>query len=632
MPTTTRPHRARTPSAPRLSLDALEDRLAPALTFLFDYSLDDLGFFSDPARRAALERAAADLGSRIASTPAAITPGGGNTWQAIFHHPATEAEVRVTDLAVPQGAVVVYAGGGDLPAVQAGEGGPGGYRVTGSREFVQTVTTRPGAAGVWGGSLSFAVGLNWYFGADAAGLQPGQVDFYSVAVHELGHLLGFGTVPAFGTFVNGGVFTGPTAAAVYGSAPPLAADGAHWAQGTLSNGAPVSLQPRAAWGQRIPFSDLDYAALQDIGWQVTGLSGSPSPPAGIGGTGAAATGQVNVSAPPATVWAGDTAGRLTLVSGPTDGSLQAYTAGADGRLTPVGPPLRPFGSFGGPVRAVTADVNGDGFTDIIAATGPGGGSRVRVLDGRTFTDLVPEFSAFESSFTGGVFLAAGDFNGDGRAEIVVTPDQGGGPRVRMLTLAGGQLAAAADFFGINDPAFRGGARAAVGDVNGDGVPDLVVSAGFGGGPRVSLLDGATVLTGSPRPLAADFFAFEPGLRNGAYVAVADVDGDGWGDLVFGAGPGGGPRVLTVSGRELLSAGAAAALAAPLGNAFAGDAGDRGGVRVAAKDLDGDGRPEVIAGSGSRGELRVYKTVPPGLHLAEQFAPFGAAVLDGVYVG
>lgn len=629
MPTTTRLSRARTASA--LRLDVLEDRLAPALSFQFDYSLDGAGFFADPAARAALERAAADLGSRIISTPAAIAPGAGDSWQAVFHHPTTGAEVRLTNPTIPQGTVVVYAGGADLGPGEAGEGGPGGYTVTGSPSFVQAVSDRPGAGGgVWGGSLSFDTDTNWYLGADPAGRATGQIDLYTVAVHELGHLLGFGTAPEFAALVGGGVFAGPTAAAVYGSAPPLAPDGAHWAQGTRSNSQPVSLQPVLEWG-RVAFSELDYAALQDVGWEVAGLPGSPALPVG-GGPDATAGGVATSIAPGTPVWEGDTLGRLTLVSGPTDGSLQAYTAGADGRLAPVGPLLHPFANFGGAVRAVAADVNGDGFTDIVAATGPGGGSRVRVLDGRTFQDLVTEFSVFESAFAGGVFVSSGDFNRDGRDELVFTPDQGGGPRVRILTLAGDRITAAADFFGIDDPGFRGGARSAVGDVNADGVPDLVVSAGFGGGPRVSLIDGASVLTGSPRHLGSDFFAFEPDLRNGAYVAVADADGDGWGDLVFGAGPGGGPRVLTVSGRALVTGGPDAALATPLGNAFAGDASHRGGVRVTAKDLDGDGRPEVIAGSGSGGELRVYKTVPPGLHLSETFAPFGGAALDGVYVG
>ena len=86
-----------------------------------------------------------------------------------------------------------------------------------------------------------------------------------------------------------------------------------------------------------------------------------------------------------------------------------------------------------------------------------------------------------------MYVAAGDLTGDGVADLVITPDEGGGPRVRVFNGAGfGQVA---DFFGIDDPNFRGGARAAVGDVNGDGVGDLLVAAGFGGGPRVAVFDG-----------------------------------------------------------------------------------------------------------------------------------------------
>src|SRR5205807_9454614 len=105
----------------------------------------------------------------------------------------------------------------------------------------------------------------------------------------------------------------------------------------------------------------------------------------------------------------------------------------------------------------------------------------------------------------------------------VTPDQGGGGRVRVYS--GRTLETLADFFGIEDPNFRGGARPAVGDVNGDGVPDLIVAAGFGGGPRVAIFDGADLAPGrTPRKLVGDFFVFENTLRNGTYVAVGDVNG------------------------------------------------------------------------------------------------------------
>ena len=124
---------------------------------------------------------------------------------------------------------------------------------------------------------------------------------------------------------------------------------------------------------------------------------------------------------------------------------------------------------------------------------------------------------FEAAFTGGVYVAAGDLTGDGVAELVITPDEGGGPRVRVFDGAGfGQVA---DFFGIDDPNFRGGARAAVGDVNGDGAGDLIVAAGFGGGPRVAGFDGRSLAVGRRTRLFADFFAFEQGLRNGVFVAA-----------------------------------------------------------------------------------------------------------------
>ena len=136
-------------------------------------------------------------------------------------------------------------------------------------------------------------------------------------------------------------------------------------------------------------------------------------------------------------------------------------------------------------------------------------------------------------------VSAGDLTGDGIDDLVASPDQGGGPQV--VVFRGGDFAAVASFFGINDPNFRGGARTAVGDVNNDGTPDLIVAAGHGGGPRVAVYDGATVLSGAPAELVNDFFAF-PGpdavsLRNGVYAAVGDLNGDGFGDLVFGAGPG-----------------------------------------------------------------------------------------------
>ena len=332
-----------------------------------------------------------------------------------------------------------------------------------------------------------------------------------------------------------------------------------------------------------------------------------------------------------------------LVSG-NGSAATSFDLNAAGQYA-AGTSFAPFGSSASLVRTAVGDVNGDGVPDRIYAVGPGGGSLIRVVDGATGADLLAATATYEATFTGGLFVASADIDGDGRAEIVVSPDVGGGGRVQIFDVQAGALVTRANFFGIDDTGFRGGARVAVGDVNGDGFPDLVVAAGFGGGPRVALFDGRTALAQpNPTRLTGDFFAF-PGedavrLRNGVVAAVGDLNGDGKAELIFGGGPGGGPRVFALDGSLLLASGPAAAQAAPVANFFVGgDTASRGGVRLAVKDLDGDGRADLIAASGEGlpARVRVYlgRSFPAAGEpsVAQDFAPFGGATLDpGVFVG
>ena len=250
-------------------------------------------------------------------------------------------------------------------------------------------------------------------------------------------------------------------------------------------------------------------------------------------------------------------------------------------------------AFTGGVRTATGDFNRDGVLDIAVGTGPGTTAFVRVIDGKTGQDLFDVFP-FEN-FTGGVFVTAGDINGDGADELVITPDQGGGPRV--IAYSGITFQPLISYFGINDPNFRGGARAAVGDINGDGFADVAVSAGFQGGPRISLWDGKSLTAKAFKNITPDFFAFDPSLRNGAFVAIGDVNGDGKADLIAGAGPGGAPHVKIFSGADILNPAIGPANAVPFANFFAGDSNNRGGVRVAVKSLDNDLKADLITGVG-----------------------------------
>jgi len=105
------------------------------------------------------------------------------------------------------------------------------------------------------------------------------------------------------------------------------------------------------------------------------------------------------------------------------------------------------------------------------------------------------------------------------------------------------------------------------------------------------------------------------------------------------GFGGGPQVLTVSGKSLLTDGSIAAVASPLSSFFlAGNSGSRGGARVAAIDEDGDNLADVAASTGSdqASFVRVYRGKNFGGDepaTFKQIDPFGGTVLtDGVFVG
>ena len=297
--------------------------------------------------------------------------------------------------------------------------------------------------------------------------------------------------------------------------------------------------------------------------------------------------------------------------------------------------LAHFTDLGANPRVVTADVNGDGTPDYIGASGPGVPNRVQVLDGKTLAVLA-DFSPFEASFTGGVCVAAADLTGGGTADVIVTADQGGGAVVVVYdgaALAKGQATELARFWGIADPDFRGGARAAVGRVN--GVTALVVTAGAGGGPRVAVYDAAAVAAGGTDParLIPDFYAFEPGYTGGVTVAAGDLGGAA--DLVFGGGPGAGPRVRVVDLAALVRSGGIPSLdAAPAGvqlaDFFAGDPAARGGVRVAVGAVPEGGAAALATQPGAGGPVSVYTPA-----VLQTSAPTPGQTVDpqnGVFVG
>lgn len=250
------------------------------------------------------------------------------------------------------------------------------------------------------------------------------------------------------------------------------------------------------------------------------------------------------------------------------------------------------------IRVATGDVTGDGVPDVVAAMGHGGDGVVKVYDGTQLGVVIPvplrTITPEPTLAGGGRYVAVGDFDGDEHAEVVVSIED------QPLQASGGQsvrVYSGADFTSpflpavlpmlsldpFGDPNFTGGAHCAVGDVNHDGVPDLITGAGRGGGPRVSVWDGTTLRRGgTPAHLCNDFFALDPNGRTGIHVAVADVNRDERGDIL--ASPQSGqPQMTAFDGANLI----AGTLTLRWDRLY-GDTTSTGGLRMVARDLDGDG--------------------------------------------
>jgi hypothetical protein len=280
-------------------------------------------------------------------------------------------------------------------------------------------------------------------------------------------------------------------------------------------------------------------------------------------------------------------------------------------------------------------VNGDGVPDIVTGAGPGGGPHVEVFDGVTNARLF-SFMAYDPAFRGGVSVAAGDVNGDGFDDIITGAGPGGGPHVEAFSGKDGSLLTS--FFAY-DPIFRGGVNVAAGDINGDGRIDVVTGAGPGGGPHVKAFHIHPAADIAPSPLVAEeiasFFAYDPSFTGGVTVATGVVEGVGFPDIITGAGAGGGPHLKVFNIPSVHeSAGHGGMPGAPppmieVAESFlAFDANFRGGVRVSNTFATVGNDMLIGAGPGISPVVRKFH----GDSLLASFTAFDPAFQGGVFVG
>jgi serralysin len=274
-------------------------------------------------------------------------------------------------------------------------------------------------------------------------------------------------------------------------------------------------------------------------------------------------------------------------------------------------------AFQGGVRVAIGDVNGDGVLDYIAGAGAGAQTHVKVIDGTRASQvlsngqiadsaLLASFIAFDPTVTSGVFVTAGDFNHDGRAEVAVSAATNPESHVRVFTIAAGLGIATRSSGPLGDfvpyAGFAGGITLAAGDLNGDGRAELVTGT-FRGSSHLKAFDSATGAT------VLSEFAY-PGFTGGFSVSTADLNGDGKAEIITGGaiGAGGHIKILDgVTGQETSSY-------------FGMEPNYNGGTRVATVTV-------APTGSTNSGDIRVV-----GACSAGGLATINESTPDGVITG
>jgi hypothetical protein len=262
-------------------------------------------------------------------------------------------------------------------------------------------------------------------------------------------------------------------------------------------------------------------------------------------------------------------------------------------------------AFGSTVE--TGDVNGDGKADVLigayAWDGPAGTDQgyMRAFDGATGAQLF-ELRGDRATDTFGASIAVADINGDGKGEILVGAPfaelRGTNANTGYVKLFDG--ATQAQLFRWDGPGRfdEMGRGVAFGDVNGDGTKDVVLGAGSGSGADY----GGFVWVFDGTNLSSRLYSFTDGKSHvkpeqnfGFAVAAADVNGDGKAEIICGAyrGQTGPLRTDPTTGYVRVFNGADGSLLYQLNGEASGE---EFGRYLDAGDLNGDGLADIGVGA------------------------------------
>jgi hypothetical protein len=234
------------------------------------------------------------------------------------------------------------------------------------------------------------------------------------------------------------------------------------------------------------------------------------------------------------------------------------------------------------------------------------------------------FFAYASTFTGGVRVALGDVNGDGSPDIITGAGPGGGPQVNVYNVnnATGVVSLQKSFFAFSAPSFTGGVYVAAGNTNGDAFADVIVGAGATGGSRVQVYAGSATGVVTTSTLN-DFFAYSPAFTGGVVVAAGQRDAVAGDEIITAPASGGGYNIKS------FNANGTGNNPTVVDNFFAfNNTTSVGGLSLAVGVLNSGSISDLIIGTSNGGYGVILDSATAGI-AGVPFAGFAGAIRAGV---